>query len=93
MNFTEQTRLTDLNVGQLIDIIINLKKEEEPVKSANFLGDDYIYGYSGLAKILGCSKVTVYDRLKKGIYDNAIIRNGRKIIFKKSEIEKILENK
>ena len=65
MNITEQTRLTDLTVGQLIDVIIHLKKVEEPVKSSNFCNDDFIYGDKGLSEFLKCSTVTIYNR-KKG---------------------------
>jgi hypothetical protein len=91
MNITESTRVVDLNVGQLIDIMTNLKKQEAPVKVSNFCNDDFIFGDKGLSEFLKCSIVTIYNRKKAGIYDSAIIRNGRKIIYKKSEIEKILE--
>ena len=94
--FTEDTRIIDLTVGQLIELMTNIKKQEEiknPVKSSTFCGNDYFFGYSELAKELGCSTVTIYDRLKSGVYDSAIIRNGRKILFKKDKIKEILESK
>ena len=52
------------------------------------LNEKYVYGLSGLAKILGCSKNHAGKLKSKGIFDEAIIQNGRKIII---DSEKALE--
>ena len=94
MNITEQTRVIDLTVGELIDLFNNMNKlKQEPTKVSNYCDDEFIHGYAGLANYLKCSQFCIYQRIKSGKYDNAIIRNGKKIIFKRSEIVKVLESK
>lgn len=90
---TETTRLIDITVGELISIITNAQKiAEHPVIKTEYSEMDYIHGYKGLADILGCSTTTIYHNMDK--YRPAIVKNvGRKILFKRSEIKRILECK
>ena len=92
MNINEKTRIIDLEVGDLIDLITNIVngKMQPPPPDNN---DDFIYGYKGLAEYLKCSLTCVYKRIKSKKYDKAIMRNGKKIIFLKSEIIKIISKK
>ena len=92
MNITENTRIIDLTVGQLIDLFANMqKKVEKPVQS-DYSGDNFLYGYKGLAAFLGCSETTVYNQKEKGAYNGSIVRNGRKILFDKQKLMQILGN-
>lgn len=50
--------------------------------------NEHVYGIDGLARILGCSKSHASKLKGKGIFDKAIVQNGRKIIIDK---EKALE--
>ena len=93
MQITEQTRVIDLTVGDLIDLFNNMNKlKQEPVNVTKYSDDEYIHGYAGLANFLKCSQFCIYQRIKSGKYNNAIMRNGKKLIFKRSEIVKSLEN-
>ena len=49
---------------------------------------EYAYGLDGLARIIGCSKSHASKLKGKGLFDDAIVQNGRKIIIDK---EKALE--
>ncbi|MRI64208.1 DUF3853 family protein [Ornithobacterium rhinotracheale] len=75
MNDLYQTPITDLSVGELIDII-NQKKVPQPLK----IEKKYVYGLKGLADLLGCSKTHAFKLKQSGIFDKAIIQNGKKII-------------
>lgn len=43
----------------------------------------HVYGIDGLARILGCSKSHASKLKGKGLFDKAIVQNGRKIIIDK----------
>jgi len=62
---------------------INLQKTlagNVPLPNPQPIGRKYVYGIMGIARLLGCSRSSV-DRLrKKGIIEEAIIQDGRKII-------------
>jgi hypothetical protein len=49
---------------------------------------EYAYGLDGLARIIGCSKSHASKLKGEGLFDDAIVQNGRKIIIDK---EKALE--
>lgn len=78
-----------LTVGELVEILDSRKNsnEENPIKEID-LNKKYVYGLLGLAKILGCSKNHAGKLKSKGIFDEAIIQNGRKIII---DAEKAIE--
>ncbi|MCC2590035.1 DUF3853 family protein [Chryseobacterium sp. MFBS3-17] len=78
-----------LTIGEFVEILDSRKPniEEKPIIQ-NLIGDKYVYGLLGLAKLLGCSKNHAGKLKSKGIFDEAIIQNGRKIIV---DAEKALE--
>lgn len=54
---------------------------------------EYVYGINGLADLIGCSK-THASRLKsQGIFDEAIIQRGRKIIIDREKALELFNNK
>jgi len=76
---TNNTRLIDLTVGELFDLIDNrLQRNETKVDTIKF-DDKYVYGVSGIAKLLGVSKTMVHQ-YKDDWLKPAIMQNGRKII-------------
>lgn len=78
-----------LTIGELVEILDSRKPiPEEKTTTENFVGEKYVYGLSGLARLLGCSKNHAGKLKSKGIFDKAIIQNGRKIII---DSEKALE--
>ena len=78
-----------LTVGELVEILDSRKENgEENLAKEIDLDKKYVYGLLGLAKILGCSKNHAGKLKSKGIFDEAIIQNGRKIII---DAEKAIE--
>ena len=84
-----------LTIGELLEILDSRKPNyNEKIKTENFSHDKYAYGLSGLAKILGCSTNHAGKLKSKGIFDEAIIQNGRKIIIDREKaIELFQQNK
>ena len=83
------TPISQLSVRELIEIIDNnstlmKKPKEEDRKDA----PNYVYGMSGLAKLLGCSIGHASKLKAEGLFEEAIIQNGRKIII---DSEKAIE--
>lgn len=76
MNIPNDTRLIDLTVGQLRELIA----ESQPKKETQNAPDEYAYGIDGLAKTLGCGRSYAFYVKKSGIYKEAIQQQGRKII-------------
>lgn len=78
-----------LTIGEFVELLDSRKpKTGEKSITPNTVNEKYVYGLSGLARILGCSKNHAGKLKSKGIFDEAIIQNGRKIII---DSEKALE--
>lgn len=88
MNDLYQTPITDLSVGELIDIINQKKVTPNPPK----IEKKYVYGLKGLANLLGCSRSHANNIKNSGILDEAIIQNGRKIIVDADLALKLFKN-
>ncbi|WP_068597024.1 DUF3853 family protein [Vaginella massiliensis] len=74
-----------LTVGEFLELLNkNNSNNVEPPKTEK----EYAYGINGLAMLLGCSKNYAWKLKSSGLFDEAIIQNGRKIIIDK---EKALE--
>ena len=71
-----------LTVGEFVELIDSrIPKSESQFVVKNVAGSQYVHGLAGLAKILGCSKNHAGKLKSSGIFDEAIIQNGRKIII------------
>lgn len=78
-----------LTIGEFVDLIDSrIPKKEEVVLISDVSNVKYVHGLAGLANILGCSKNHAGKLKSSGIFDGAIIQNGRKIII---DSEKALE--
>jgi hypothetical protein len=87
MVMNQNTRIVDITVGELTDIIKSLiptgiVKEEKPKDKW------LVYGMKGLAGLFGCSTVTAWEIKKSGVIDKAISQMGRTIVV---DAEKALE--
>lgn len=81
--------LWQLTIGELVDILDSRQpKTEKEIEKTDESKTKYVYGLSGLASILGCSKNHAGKLKSTGVFDDAIIQNGRKIII---DSEKALE--
>ncbi|AQW96144.1 DUF3853 family protein [Elizabethkingia anophelis] len=83
------TPIWQLTVAELVELLDSGKKDSKDQLSViKEEKKEYVYGISGLAKILGCSKNHAGRLKSSGLLDGAILQNGRKIIIDK---EKALE--
>ena len=73
--FSDDTRLIDLTVGDLKDLIASLMPHPEPIKEKR-----YVYGYKGIAALFNCSLRAAQSLKQGGKIDKAITQDGRKII-------------
>lgn len=83
MNTNIDRPVWQLSVRELLDILNMPKNEVEKTVPTLSKEIEYVYGISGLARILGCSKTHAQKLKSKGVFDKAIIQNGRKIIINK----------
>jgi hypothetical protein len=80
MNRDLNTRIIDITVGELLDLI---KRTEQPAQPKDFTptsGKEYVYGLAGIAKLLGCSKQHAMRLKASGKLDEAIKQDGRIIV-------------
>ena len=76
-------------IKKVTDDIVSDKTQEQEVIEKK----EYVYGINGLADLIGCSK-THASRLKsQGIFDEAIIQRGRKIIIDREKALELFNNK
>jgi hypothetical protein len=80
MNRNLNTMIVQLTVGELIDILSNYMKPEQPKKPDLEHCNQYVYGIPGIAKLLCCSKTMVHEYRKQGWIEPAIRQIGRKIV-------------
>jgi hypothetical protein len=77
MNRDLNTRIIDLTVGELLELLNGQKRE--PVERIEYT-DKFVHQISGIAKLLGVSKTMVHKYRKNGWIEPAIKQSGRKII-------------
>lgn len=92
------TPLWQITIGELIEFLNSNSKIittniPESNDSLVFSNNKHAHGIVGLAKILGCSKTHAQRLKSSGLFDPAIIQNGRKIIIDKEEALKLFNNK
>lgn len=83
----QNTLLIYLTVGELTDLMKSIMPAEivkEEPKKEKWL----VYGLSGLAELLGCSKKHAHTVKESGVIDKAVSQMGRKIVV---DAEKALE--
>jgi len=80
MNKDLNTPIWQLTAGELINFLVGSMNLEKPVKPDFEYSDRYVYGISGIAKLLGVSKTMVHEYRKQGWIEPAIRQNGYKII-------------
>lgn len=78
MEITPNTRIIDLTVGELMDIIKNAAPQ--PVIAAQ-PSKVYDYGIAGIARTFNCSDSTAKRIKASGKYKDAIRQTGRVIII------------
>lgn len=78
----DATRVIDLTVGQLEDLIRSWVRSEEASAKADDRQDKrHVYGLKGLAKLLGCSTTSACKINTSGIIEPALTRLGNLLIY------------
>lgn len=75
---TPETRIIDLTVGQLMDLIAKAQApvvEKKPKQTKRL-----VYGISGIAQLFNCSMTTANRIKASGRIDDAITQHGRIIV-------------
>ena len=75
---TPETRIIDLPVGQLMDLIAKAQApvvEKKPEQTKRL-----VYGISGIAQLFNCSMTTANRIKASGRIDDAITQHGRIIV-------------
>lgn len=75
---TPETRIIDLTVGQLMDLIS--KAQAPVVEKAPEQTKRLVYGISGIAQLFNCSMTTANRIKASGRIDDAITQHGRIIV-------------
>ena len=78
MEITSNTRIIDLTVGQLMDIIA--KAQAPAVEKTPEQTKRLVYGISGIAQLFNCSMTTANRIKASGRIDDAITQHGRIIV-------------
>lgn len=66
--------------SEIIELFSSIFPVQEQAQIKDFTSDKYVYGLSGLAKLLGVGKTTAQKLKNEGIFDAAITQTGKKII-------------
>lgn len=73
------TRIIDLTVGQLQDLIYETVNRSIAKVNTNSNEKKLVYGIDGIAELFGCSRTKATEIKQSGIIDKAVIQIGRKI--------------
>lgn len=79
----DATRIIDLTVGQMEDLIRSWARSEIANAKAGAPHQDkrHVYGLKGLAKLLGCSITRACQINTSGVIEPALTRLGNLLIF------------
>lgn len=88
------TRIIDLTVGQLLDVVEDRVRAVLANKPTKQEGERRcVYGLKGLAKLLGCSKTTASRIKTSGKIDKAITQIGALLIIDADKALELAGNK
>lgn len=78
----ENTRLIDLTVGQLQDLIYETVNRSIAKVNTNITSNEkkLVYGIDGIAELFGCSRTKAFSIKNSGVIDKAVSQIGRKIV-------------
>ena len=91
MEITSDTRIIDLTVGQLMDLIA--KAQAPAVEKAPEQTKRLVYGISGIAQLFNCSMTTANRIKASGRIDDAITQHGRIIVVDADKALVLFNNK
>lgn len=74
------TRIIDLTVGQLQDLIYETVNRSIAKVNTNSNEKKLVYGIDGIAELFGCSRAKANEIKQSGKIDKAVTQIGRKIV-------------
>lgn len=80
INIDPNTRLIDLTVGNLMELLESIQGEKAAPQAVTAPGKKYVYGIAGIAQIFNCSMTTANRIKASGRIDRAISQTGRIIV-------------
>ena len=83
--------LWHLTIGEFMDLLNSQVNPAQEKTTVIEYDQKYSYGLKGLSEILGCSKSHAAKLKSTGMFDEAIIQNGRKIIIDSEKAIKIFK--
>jgi hypothetical protein len=86
INIDPQTRIIDLTVGQLMELLESAQGAPQAVQEVK--EHRKVYGIAGIAQIFNCSMTTANRIKRSGRIDRAITQHGRIIVV---DVELALE--
>lgn len=93
MDIDRNTPIWQLTLGDFLQAFQKYTDPSNKIEIETVEKKEYVYGINGLADLIGCSK-THASRLKsQGIFDEAIIQRGRKIIIDREKALELFNNK
>lgn len=93
MSRNRETRIIDLTLGELLDIVEERVKAVTSETKQRDTRKNYVYGLKGLSNLLGCSKTTAARLKASGKYDSAITQIGALLIIDADEVMRIAKDK
>jgi len=91
--YTLDTPIWQLTVADFIDLHRQIMANEVRPPANSYTEKKYVYGLSGLATLLQCSKKTASTIKSSGKIDAAVIQEGRKIIIDSEKVLELLKRK
>ena len=74
------TRIIDLTVGELMELIEAAQTEKTTPQAPTAPEKRFVYGIDGIAQVFNCSMTTANRIKASGRIDRAIMQNGRIIV-------------
>lgn len=90
--FADDLPLWQLTAKEFIELLKQNKTEEKKESMPIKKGRNLVYGYEGLAKLLGISRSSAINLKNRGVLSGCFFRAGRKLVFDADEVINTLKN-
>jgi hypothetical protein len=89
--YTLETPIWQLTVGEFVDLHKKIVADTVHPPAKDYTEKKYVYGLSGLAALLNCSRTTAHAIKSSGKIDAAVMQEGRKIIIDSEKALQLLK--
>ncbi|AQW92534.1 DUF3853 domain-containing protein [Elizabethkingia anophelis] len=84
--------MTGSEIVELFNILLLNKEAVIERIERDYTQKELIHGIKGLAELLGCGRTKAQELKSSGILKEAVIQNGKKIIFDAAKVLELLKN-